>query len=85
MKTTLTVLAAAALLLVVLFLAPVAYQTGRRVGLWLNCPYGDVCWANVKANFLRRFATPGLSGGVWSSESCAISPRLACAMRTSSQ
>jgi hypothetical protein len=44
MKTTLTVLAAAALLLV---LFPVAYQTGRRVGLWLNCPHGDVCWAEA--------------------------------------
>lgn len=46
MKTPLKALAAAALILVVLFLAPVAYQTGKRVGLWLNCPssYGDDCW-----------------------------------------
>ena len=45
MKTPLKVLAAAALVLVVLFLAPVVSRLGQRVGLYLNCPYGDgYCW-----------------------------------------
>ena len=40
-------LAAAALLLVLLFTGPVVYRTGQRVALWLNCSsqqFGDGCW-----------------------------------------
>ncbi len=45
MKITLKALAAAALVLVVLFLAPIVSRTGQRVGLYLNCPDdSETCW-----------------------------------------
>jgi hypothetical protein len=47
MKTPLKVLGTAVLALVLLFAGPVVYRTGQRVALWLNCPYGDVCWAEA--------------------------------------
>ena len=42
------VLLVAALLLVLLFVGPVVYRTGQRVALYLNCPYGDACWAEAR-------------------------------------
>jgi hypothetical protein len=44
-KTPVKVLAAATMLLVLLFLAPIIYRTGQRVAFYLNCPSISYdCW-----------------------------------------
>jgi hypothetical protein len=44
-KTPLKILAVAVLTLALLFVGPIAYRMGQRVGLYLSCP-GDsnYCW-----------------------------------------